>query len=855
MARALPDSPNPEIHDETRFPDGSARPGWAPILERLEALTPAQIQQRQQEVSRQLRANGIAYGGVGPLRVDERPWQLDLIPQIVAADDWDVLSAGLIQRARLKQALFNDIYGEQRVLSEGVLPPALVFAHAGYLRSAQDLPGTTSLPLYSADVSRSPSGKWYVVDDMCQSPNGIGYTLENRLVLARLFPNLFRDCNVNRVVGYFKALQQLLTATIDINDRCVLLAYGAAHAHYLEHAYLAKYLGFTLVETHDLTVRNQRVWLKTVAGLQRVDVILRFIDDQDTDPLAFSNGVEVGVPGLLQAAQSDHVKIINPLGASVLDNPALNAYLVPLYNYLLGEKPLLLSAPTYWMGDPEQLSHARDNIDDLLFRDVDTHGQLLDPTLMTAEQKSTLLTQLECVGWRYVAQERIFRSTAPSLIDDKASTRQITLRSFLVNTEQGFEAMTGGFCLLDSATGGRRPNNEALEGSKDVWVLSRSPVLSESLIPGREDAFEYAMLEGELPSRVADNLFWLGRQAERAENIVRVLRAVCQELQSEDVAIDSLRPSSALLALLRGATTITGAMPGFVGSGASRKLRNPDRELMSLLHDDKRTGTLASTLRQVHLTSSTIRDRVSSDLLRILNRLEDQQEEFHHLARTQHLHRDSDALNLTIDRLNALLLTLAAFAGLAHENFTHGDGWRFLMLGRRVERARQSAALIGSMMLPDSNDRHMLEVLLRVFDSVMTYRSRYRSRIDNRLVLHLLLLDESNPRSVAFQFQQIDQEIRMLPGMRRVTNQDPLLKIATAGLSRVRLADVQDLLDSDPARRQSLKKFLYVLENIPFDLASALTAAYFTHTDVPKSLATATLERKPGIDEERESET
>lgn len=257
------------VHDETRAPSGQEHKGWATVMNRLRTFSPEEIARRQQELSHQLRANGIAYSAASLNQVETRPWPLDLIPQVIEPGDWQRLRDGLDQRARLKKALLADLYGEQRVLLDGILPAPLVQAHAGYLRAARQLPGSGELPLYSVDVSRSPSGNWYVVDDRCQAPDGIGYTLENRLVLSHVLPGLFREAHVLRVAGWFRALQSYLSGVIDTDARCVMLAYGAAHPHFFEHVYLAKYLGYTLVEINDLTVRNERVWLKTVDGLQR----------------------------------------------------------------------------------------------------------------------------------------------------------------------------------------------------------------------------------------------------------------------------------------------------------------------------------------------------------------------------------------------------------------------------------------------------------------------------------------------------------------------------------------------------------------------------------------------------------
>lgn len=839
--------PSARRHDETRSPLGVPLPGWRRVIERVEAFPEPQRQARQREIDRLLRANGAAYNpvvGTSASDDDVRPWRLDLVPMVIESADWQQLSEGLLQRARLKQALLADIYGEQTLLSAGLVPPAMIYAHRGYLRDARYLPESGTLPLVSVDVSRSPSGDWYVVDDICQYPAGVGYALENRLVLSRVLPQLFRDCRVHRVAGYFRALQQRVVDAIDRDARCVLLGYDASHRHYFEFAWLAKYLGYTLVELGDLTVRSERVYLKTVAGLQRIDVILRFVDDTVADPLAVDNRSGRGVPGLLQAVRAGEVEIINPLGSGVLDNPALNACMKALCRHLLDEDLKLLGAPTYWLGDEEKREHVLSRFDDLLFRNIDSIGRLDDPRLMSGDARATLEREISLVPERFVAQERIDRSLAPGYDDDQRVSRQVTIRSFMVDDGHGYSVMGGGLCLLDSASGGRRPSFESLIGSKDVWVLSDAPVKYESLMQSRVDEVDYAVMEGELPSRVAENLFWLGRNAERSEMTLRVLRAVCRALQIDDaptedaegVIVLPLDETPPLHALLRTATTVTGSWPGFVGKGGSRRRHRPDRELLSLLRDPARQGSVGYVLALLRRSAAAVGDRLSPEMMRVLNVIEDRASELSRQPTVKHLTDDPDALNTTVDGLGELVGALSAFAGLAHENFTHSDGWRFMMLGRRIERARQTAAVIRTMLERDRRDERVLEDILQLLDSIMTYRSRYRTRLDGRLVLQLVALDESNPRSLAFQFAEIDGIMKNLPGRRPAAMADPLARIAVAGLSRVRLADAGKLMHSGANNRQTLGKFLEVLEALPGELSTLLTNQYFTHTEARREV-------------------
>lgn len=836
-------------HNETRAADGSILPNWQAVIRFMDHLGDEHVARRQADISSQLRANGIAYSPLSETDAAPRPWNLDLYPLVIEPGDWATLSAGLDQRARLKQIIFNDIYGNQTLLKKGLIPPAVIYSHRGYLRDAVNLAETMTLPLFGADVSRSPSGRWYIVDDICQFPEGIGYALENRLVLSRTLPRLFRESRVLRIAEYFKHLQEYIAQMSDSDGRCVMLAPGPTHPHYFEYAYLSKYLGYTLVQVGDLTIRDNRAYLKTVSGLQRVSVIFRFIRDTELDPLAIGQAGVKGITGLFQAVRAGGVKVINPLGAGVLENPALNNYMPALCRELLGEELALTGPPTYWLGDDQQRQHVLGKFNDLLFRNIDSVGQLHDPRLMDTAELAELHKNIQRTPQRYVAQERIDRSCAPGFRNADRVERQITVRLFTgrVDNQQDhqYQSMPGGLCLLDTVTDGRRPPFDSLIGSKDTWVIAEGPVKPTTLLSNRVLDNNYAVINGELPSRVAENLFWMGRNAARCENVVRLLRAVFQALQNDDAPTRTVSPLQR--AIMRATSEATGTLPGFIGRGGARRIENPQRELLSLLHDPDRIGTLPATLNALQNSAAAVRDRVSDELLQVLNRLDDTCITLVDNVNTTLFAEDSEVLERISQQLDDTLMSLSAFAGLAHENFTHGDGWRFMMLGRRLERVAHTSVIIETMLSHNRDDVQLLEALLKLFDSTMTYRSRYRSQMDVRLVLQLLLLDEYNPRSLAFQLSEIEQTIKRLPGRRNMSQADALSRLAIAGLSRIRLADTQALIDSPRNARQNLSKFLSILASLPNDMAEVLSGTYFAHVESSQTLADVSVISSPAI--------
>ena len=807
----------------------------------LGRMPPAEIEHRQHDIARQLRANGVAYSSLSDASHSTRPWNLDLAPLVIEPNDWAGISRALEQRAQLKQAILQDIYTEQRLLHQRIIPPAMVFAHKGYLRDSVDKDSQPELPMFSADISRAPSGQWYVVDDICQYPEGIGYTVENRLVLAAALPRLFRESRVRRIAVYFKRLQRSISELSERDGRCVMLAYGPEHPHYFEYAFLAKFLGYTLVQSGDLTVRDNRVFLRTVADLQRVSVIIRFTNDTSIDPMAIGQANAKGITGLFQAVKTGGVKVINPLGSGVLDNPALNVCMRTLCQHILGEDLLMPGPPTYWLGQTDHRDHVMKNRDKLLFRSIDLLGQLFDPQTMKPDELAQLERQIAVTPNRFVAQERLDRSTAPTYDQISPEKSQVTVRCFLVNDGENFSTMPGGLCLLDKSTKGQRPSFDSLTGSKDTWVVSSGPVQPVSMHSLAPNDAQFSVIDGELPSRVAENLFWMGRHAERCENLLRLLRSVFRTLQSEDASADAFDQdagaSTVLSAILRATTKASGTLPGFVGRGGRKRINDPQRELISLLHDEKRVGTLPYALNQLQRSAASARDRVSDELLRVFNRLDDVSQELADNPTSTLAFDDTDTLKRISNLLDGTLHSLSAFAGLAHENFTHGDGWRFMMLGRRLERVRHTCVVINTMLAQDHDDILLLETLLRLFDSAMTYRSRYRSQIDVRLVISLLLIDEFNPRSLAFQLKEIQNTLKLLPGRRSMSHADDLSRLAISGLSRVQLADPQQLIEARKDARQNLARLLGVLENLPAEMADILSATYFLHVPATTQLA------------------
>ncbi|HTQ04157.1 MAG TPA: circularly permuted type 2 ATP-grasp protein [Polyangiaceae bacterium] len=824
-------SPRPPAYDEAFTVDGEPRPSHEQLWHGLEKLGAGEISKRGEQGKRLIRENGVTYNVYGDPRGMDRPWVLDPIPLVLGASEWASLARGLDQRARLLNALLADLYGKQETLHEGLVPTELVLGCPAFLRPLHgaEPPGGVFLHLYAADLARAPDGSFWVLGDRTQAPSGAGYALENRIVVSRLLPQLFRDCKVERLAPFFSALRDSLASLAPRGrdqPRVVLLTPGAYNETYFEHAYLARYLGYSLVEGADLTVRDQTVYLKTLGGLERVDVILRRMDDGFCDPLSLRSDSSLGIAGLVRAARRGNVTIANALGSGLVESPALLAFLPALCQRLLGEALALPSVATWWCGDETALRYVIDHLPELVIKPAFFGPTAPEPVFggaLSVEDRAELALRIQAHPAAFVGQEQVALSTAPVWIGDAVQPRHASLRAFVARAGESYVALPGGLTRVSSSKNSLVVSMQRGGGSKDTWVLASGLPSSLSLLRPAGGKIEIVRTGPDLPSRVADNLFWLGRYAERSEGTARLLRSVIMRLT--DDAYGARSPELAvLLHALEVTTEVTeGTLTG--GQGPGRL----ERRLFELLvASDHRT--LRATIEASFRAGAMARDRLSADTWRVLTQLNDQVLEFELRQRLE--------LQEGLESLNRLMVGFSAWSGLVMENMTHGPGWRFADLGRRIERAYHVARLVRSTLV-EADSPATFEGILEVADSTITYRSRYRGFIAFEPVLDLVLTDETNPRSVAFQLVAINQHLAELPRPERGVGLSPAARIALRALTSVRLADFTTLgRVSAAGRREKLDELLAGLEaDLPL-FAEQLTLSYLAHAETSVSLGT-----------------
>lgn len=822
---------NKLAYDELLTDAGDPRPHYQKLLGTLEEFSVSELKRRSDTCQRLVYEQGITYNVYGDPRGMERPWQLDAIPFIIAPDEWQELEAGLIQRATLLNKILVDCYGPQELIHTRWLSPALVFAQPDFLRPCHGVrvANDTYLHFYAADLARSPDGRWWVMSDRTQIPTGAGYALANRLATSRILPEPFRDNHVHRLAGFFREVQNSLSQFSprpQDKARVVMLTPGPHNETYFEQAYLARYLGYTLVEGQDLTVRDNQVFLKTLSGLERVDVILRRVDDDFCDPLELRNDSILGVPGLVEAVRAGNVTIANALGSGVVQSPAFMSFLPGLCQHLLDQELRLPSVATWWCGQKTARKYVLEHLDKLVVKSA-FRSRLTTPDPdkpLSEKERDALKRQIEFDPDLFVAQERVALSTAPAWSDNKLTPRPVALRVFVVATPGGYRVMPGGLTRVAPDSSGRFISMQTGGSSKDTWITSDVPVEEDSLLHVPGNSIELRRTGNNLPSRLADNFFWLGRYSERADATARLLRTSLQRFNPERAG----GTLSVIVPLLQTLQT-QGQLPGILDKPELRQNSEAfEAELLGAIFDPARSGSLRQIADRLQQLAMLVRDRTSSDMWRVLSQLNDR------LATPT-----ASLVMLTGDAvgvLNQTLVGLAAFHGLARENMTRAQAWRFIDMGLRLERAVYLCTLLeATLQRPESENPSVLEAILEVVDSSITFKSRYNLLATVPAVFDLVLLDDKNPRSVLFQINQLAKHFRHLPQEREVAT-DTGKSVLAECLARLERMDARELANKPETWINSdlSKTIRQTLRDLP-KISDAIAASYFAHSAISRT--------------------
>ncbi len=742
--------PEAGTYDEMLLPNGELRPHWKTFGSFLNQCTEDDFSSRSASIQRLLHDHGVTYNIYDDAQSSSRPWSLDTLPFIVAQEEFQQIQRGLDQRGRLLNAILLDLYGPQKLLRDGLIPPALIHANPGFLRTVVGINPAGGRFVFNmgCDLVRASDGQWRVLADRAQSPSGHGYALENRIILANVYAEEFNSSKVRRLAAYFEMKRDMLRSLAPKHRSgdagILMLTPGPYNETYFEHAFQARYLGFPLVEGADLTVRDRHVHLKTLEGLRRVDVLVRQVDDVFCDPLELNSDSMLGTAGLLEAWRSGSIAMANGLGTGLIETPALHPFMPGLCRHLLGETLLIPCVPTWWCGQKRELDLVLNTPDRWVIKPAFVRGAR-DPIFLAdldTEQKARMLDTIRATPHEWVAQEVLNLSTTPTWTGKAIEPRSLVWRAFSIAQGDGFVAMPGGLSRVSPEP--RRWLVTMRSGgiSKDTWVVGDGAVDTyyESRKKQQPVVIRPARPPSGVPSRAADHLYWLGRYAERLEATVRVLRSVMQRIAGERTNTQSRELQGCIALMVQ-----MGIVPADVTTIHDH--------LQALLLDPKRHGSIPDLLSRLRYNATAARDRLSDDTWRLFNRIE----------RDIRLPAGPFVISTAQGVLDTLILDLAAFSGMQQENMTRGHGWRFLEIGKRVERAYIVLGLVKTATEHSALDDTLLNPLLEICDSTMTYRRLHFARPSLVPVLDLLLLNDINPRSVLHQSRILGTQIKQLP--------------------------------------------------------------------------------------------
>ena len=821
--------------DELAAPDGTPRRGWLTLLDGLDRFVDGDLAHAQREVARLLEDDNVTYTpspGASVSVVDEpapaaatalaepQPWRLDPVPLVLDDREWAVLEAGVVQRAELLDAVLADLYGPQRLLASGDIPAAVVLDHSEYLRPVVGTEALESQRLFltAADLGRDAAGDWKVLADRTQAPSGAGFAMQNRRVVSRVMPELYHAAHLHRLTPFFQAMRTALveSAPPTVEDpRVVVLSPGPHSETAFDQAFVSSLLGFPLVEGSDLTVRDGRVWLRGLGRREQVDVILRRVDSVWTDPLELRPGSRLGVSGLLECVRQGSVSVVNTLGSGILENPALLPFLPRLSERLLGQPLRLPSVDTWWCGEPAGRAHVLAHLDELVVRPISREaGRSVLGSALTNAQRERLLARIDAAPHRFVGQEVLPLSSAPTSVAERLVPRDVVLRSFVVRSGSSYTPMLGGLARVADQTGDRHgPLVTAPDGglAKDVWVVSSEPVVASRVVVPRRAVPHprHPSAPAAMVPRVLSDLFWFGRYAERAEDLLRLVLATRTLAIETDLDTTHGR---ALEVLLQAVTHVSTAYPGFLGRAELMP------ELRAMLLDRHRSGTAAQALASLSLAAQGVRDQLSEDVWMVLAEVD---RALAALAANPH----DQGLQL-VDVSERVLSGLLALAGIISENMVRDPGWFMLDAGRGIERALQVVALLRVTVVRErapETDRMVAEAVLTASESIVTYRRRYRGRSGPEALVELLVVDQHNPRSVAYQLARILADLQALPTTSPTAR--PLRLLETL-VETVRTTDPDTLVAPDGDRRPGLERFLADLHDQLRDLSDAVRTQY-----------------------------
>lgn len=830
-------------YDEVLDQNGEIKPYWKGLFDTLESIGIDELELRNQEIVKKLKENGVTYNVYDANQESNRAWKLDPIPFLIHESEWKTIEKGLKQRAHLLDLILKDLYGPQLLIKNAIIPAELVFDNSGFLLPCFDIKQKSNKQLlnYAVDLARGPDGKMWLLDNRTQAPSGAGYALENRIVMSKVIPELNEKTYRKRLSPYFSQLQQTVDTlgnNTNENPNVVFLTPGPENETYFEHVYLSSYLGYTLVQGNDLLVRDGFVWLKSIDQLERVDVIIKRLDDVWCDPLELRRDSLLGIPGLLQVIRLGNVSVVNPPGTSILENYGLMAFMQNACKFLLKEPLLISSIATWWCGQTKELDFVLANLPKLIIKKTNRKQgfRSIYARLLNKEQLEDLKNLIRKNPKDYVAQEEVSLSTTPAFVNGAIEPRYAAIRAFLIADGDDYQVMQGGLTRSSAVKDKFEISNQLGGISKDTWIITDTPTEYQEKTVERKNSNN--QLNNSLTSRNAENLFWLGRLSERTMALRSFLKIILNRLNENVVKHGDEQPEF-LIVLLKSLTHLTQTYPGFVGKEAkdgevvdnNAIFINPITELLLLINDPKKVGSVVYNMQSLLNTINQVSEKWNNDTRQIINLLED----IHlTLKKTNNINH----VNHALDKLH---IRLFSFYGNIYETLPRDNGFYLMEAGKNVERILSLISVFRSAFnykKTEEDEAVLMEAILENHHLLAQYRNIYKSYLNLKAVINMVFLEKNLTYTLSFLLNTLTHYLSKLPK----TNEPNRLSIAEKSALKantiINLIDAENLIQVDEMTqfRPELDQTLSDVFELICNVSNNLSSLYFNHSVIQHSV-------------------
>lgn len=826
-------------YDELLSPKMDIKEDWKVLLQNLLKIDAKKLASKQVDINWLLAENGVTYNVYNDPKGLNRPWDLNIVPFIIQKKEWDIVEKGIQQRSEVLNLILKDLYGEKKLLKNGIIPPEVIYAHSGFLRSCDQIKYKTSkqLLIYAADLARGPDGRMWVVNDRTQAPSGMGYALENRFSTSKIIPELYTNINVSQPSNFFNDFNKLLlnAAPTNVeNPMVVILTPGPHNETYFEHSYLSSFLGYPLVKGNDLVVRNGKVWLKSLKGLKQVDVILRRIDDVFMDPLELREDSYLGVAGLLEVVRLQNVTIVNPIGSGVLENPALVPFMENICKYFLNEKLILPQIASWWCGQEKERKHVLADLPSFVVKRIDRSQRehIYFCEFLSKEALKNLKKEILENPYKFVAQDKISFSTAPNFVDDKLEPRKILCRTFSIAKEDGYSVMPGGLVRVAPEREELFVSNQRGGTSKDFWVVNNEPQSSLQNYSWNNTSSNSSININDVPSNTAENLFWSGRYLGRTLMTARYLRMVLNQMTN--VPFDDKKTDSKKLKILyQSITKITSTFPGFTGENEEKALKNPLKEMESLILDGTKIGGFAQSMQSFNNSYYSLRNLWSKDMWRVFDGIQK------HVKKLKE--EESHTIYSLTSYFDKIITRLIAFMALIEESILVRQGLLLYFIGLQIEISAMSIEKFRALLIVNYDEEltyEVLESLLNSHESLNIYRYSYKSYLSVENVVNLLILDKEYSRSLTYQMHRLKKDIDKLPNTNENSEMTVCQDNIMAVINKIESLDLKEMLvvDLESNMRKKLDNLLSDLSDLLHITSLSISDTYFNHSQPQKQL-------------------